>query len=69
MINDSNGILIGNEDENALCNAMQQLYTNYNNYNKAAIADCAENMYSYQAIGKRVTGIYDEIISKPVEKQ
>ena len=69
MINDSNGILIGKEDEDALYNAMQQLYTNFNNYNKTAIADSAENIYSYQAIGKRVTGIYDGIISKPAEKQ
>ena len=69
MINNYNGVLINNEDENALYNAMEQVYKNYSLFDKVSIAGNAANNYSYKVIGKKISDIYEQTINTTAEKQ
>ncbi len=69
IINESNGILINNEDEDALCNAMKLLYSNYKSYNRMAIAKNAQEKFSYTTVSKQITEVYSKIIFSNSETQ
>jgi glycosyltransferase involved in cell wall biosynthesis len=62
VINDSNGILVNNEDEIALENALQTMIQNYSAYNKNDISKDAILKYSYAAIGKKYHEAYKAIL-------
>ena len=69
IINQSNGMLINNEDEDALCNAMKQLYSNYKSYTRKATAKNAQEKFSYTTVGKQITEVYSKIIFSNSETQ
>lgn len=60
LINDSNGLLVNPDDEQALLNAIQQLMYNYHRYNHKAIAAAATALYSYETIGKQQLHFYQQ---------
>jgi glycosyltransferase involved in cell wall biosynthesis len=64
IINTSNGVLINNEDEDALYKAMEQLYSKYNFYDRKAIAKDAQEKFSYTTVGKKIKEIYSKIINE-----
>ncbi len=61
MVDDKNGLLVNNEDEEALYNAMLEMYKGYKNFNCREIALRAQNTYSYPIIGEKIAGIYKEL--------
>jgi glycosyltransferase involved in cell wall biosynthesis len=58
LIDQSNGILINNEDEEALYDAMQQVYLNCKNYNRNFISKSAQRKFSYQTVAKQIEEVY-----------
>jgi glycosyltransferase involved in cell wall biosynthesis len=69
LIDESNGILINNEDEDALLHSVQQLYLSYKNYDRHQIAETAQKNFSYQAVGEQIHDAYREVLSKISGKQ
>jgi glycosyltransferase involved in cell wall biosynthesis len=69
LIDESNGILIKNEDEDALLHSMQQLYLSYKNYDRHQIAETAQKNFSYQTVGEQIHDAYREMLSKISGKQ
>ena len=64
VIDESNGILVENENTIQLAEAMLLLIKNYESYNRLAIAANAQQLYSYQTVGKQIWEVYDAVISK-----
>jgi glycosyltransferase involved in cell wall biosynthesis len=62
IINTRNGILVENEDNTALENALKKMLTTIQTYDRAAIAQDATSKYSYEAIGKKYQQVYAEIL-------
>jgi len=60
VINETNGILIDSEDENALYNAIDTMINNYERFNAAQIASDAMHAYSYETIGKQILEYYKQ---------
>jgi len=60
VINETNGILIDSEDENALYNAIDTMINNYERFNAAQIASDAIHAYSYETIGKQILEYYKQ---------
>ncbi|MFT3679127.1 MAG: glycosyltransferase family 4 protein [Ferruginibacter sp.] len=61
IINDTNGILVENENIEELANAMQQLINNYNHYDRKQIAAASNAKFSYDVVGKQYGDVYDMI--------
>jgi len=58
MMNDHNGILVENENEEQLLQAMLQCMDQYNKFDRAAIAQQAQSRFSYEAVGKEFVDLY-----------
>ncbi|MFN4006114.1 MAG: glycosyltransferase [Chitinophagaceae bacterium] len=58
VINATNGVLINTQDEMALTNAMLAVANAQYTFNRAAIAAHAQTHFSYAAIGKQLTNLY-----------
>jgi glycosyltransferase involved in cell wall biosynthesis len=69
IINESNGILINNEDEDALYKAMEQLHSKYDFYNRRSIAKEAQHRFSYSTVGKQIGKVYRKITANDSETQ
>jgi glycosyltransferase involved in cell wall biosynthesis len=63
-INNSNGLLISRGDEAALYKAINYMLDNSENYNSGEISEKAGEMYSYDAVGRKLTDIYNHILYK-----
>lgn len=61
MIDESNGLLIDNEDEKALLYAMKKLVGPYKNYDNKLIAKAAAEKYSYQKVGRDIADCYEHL--------
>ena len=61
-INDSNGILISRGDETGLFDSIDYMLDNYKKYDAKTIAADAEKKYSFNAVGKNIIDIYNEIL-------
>jgi glycosyltransferase involved in cell wall biosynthesis len=66
VINDSNGILIENENTEQLANAMCTLINNYKMYNKASIATDAAKKFNYVTVGHQYLNVYHTILKTTV---
>lgn len=64
FINETNGLLIEVDDENALKKAMIYMYNNAHNYNAKAIAANIQKEFSEEALVKRLKNTYNEVIMK-----
>jgi len=62
VIDSSNGILLENEDEAALLAAFQRMIEHYQDYNREQISANATSLYSYDAVGKRISDIYETVL-------
>lgn len=58
LIDESNGLLIKRDNENALQQSMENVYQSYAHYNREQISTNAISKYSYQTIGKEIYSVY-----------
>jgi len=63
LVHESNAIMIEPKDDEALTQAMHEMVTGINNYNRKKIAENAINKFSYSVIGKQINTVYEEIIA------
>jgi glycosyltransferase involved in cell wall biosynthesis len=64
VIDEHNGILVQNEDIEALAAAMQQMVNNSVMHNRAAIAQKAREQFSYQVVANQFVAIYKKYSGK-----
>jgi len=62
VINKDNGILLDSENEEQLLQALTLLYLNYKDYNRHIISNAAVQTFSYNAIGKKINDVYEEVL-------
>ena len=62
MINETNGILIKSDDENALLDSMQKLYSFNSNIDRENISAEAISKYNYETVGKEICEVYEKIL-------
>ena len=60
IINESNGIIIDTEDENALLNALKYMLDHLTQYDRKLIADNAKEKFNYLSVGQEINKIYEE---------
>jgi glycosyltransferase involved in cell wall biosynthesis len=63
VINENNGIVVYDYNQQALINAMKNMYNNYHQYNRKSISVKAMEMFSYKTIGEQINNIYKEILT------
>ncbi len=68
LINETNGVLIKSEDENALLESMNNLYSSYSNIDREKISVEATAKYNYETIGKEIYGLYEDIIEASTKR-
>jgi glycosyltransferase involved in cell wall biosynthesis len=62
VINEENGILLDNENEQQLIDAFRVIYTNFKTvYNRQNISKAAKEKFSYSSVGKMISDVYDEV--------
>ena len=61
MVDDTCGILVPTEDENALAKAMKDMMSNHNNYSTEQIRKHGEQ-YTYHVVGSKLSEIYQSIV-------
>jgi glycosyltransferase involved in cell wall biosynthesis len=64
VIDNTNGILVNNEDIAGLAAAMQQMIHDYTTYNRAAIAEKAVQQFSYQAVAAQIVDVYKTVCAE-----
>ncbi|MFY7900548.1 MAG: glycosyltransferase [Chitinophagaceae bacterium] len=62
-LNESNGILVPSNEQQALTIALQKMLNNYQQYHPETIATKASQLYCYQTIGKQFMHWYQQYIS------
>ncbi len=62
VIDETNGILVENENVQQLVNAMQQMIEQYAIYNKAAIAEKASGQFNFATVGGQYFSIYQNVL-------
>lgn len=65
-VNQHNGILIEARNEEQLVNALSAIIDHKTHFDKAAIKSYAHEQFSYQAVGKKMDAVYNEILNKHV---
>lgn len=68
IVTESNGLLILNEDIDALSNAILYMIKNINQYDRKAIAENCQARFSSEVIAKQLTQIFEDTIKKHKEK-
>ena len=68
IVTESNGLLIPNEDIDALSNAILYMIKNINQYDRKAIAENCQARFSSEVIAKQLTQIFEDTIKKHKEK-
>lgn len=69
IVTESNGLLIPNEDIDALSHAILHMVKNINKYDRKAIAEDCQARFSSEVIAKQLTQIFEDTIKKHKEKQ
>ena len=64
VVNESNGILVTAGDEKALQEAMVNLLSNENFYNRESISQRAAAQFSYEVVGKEIIKTYASVLDK-----
>ncbi|HTI93072.1 MAG TPA: glycosyltransferase [Puia sp.] len=65
IVDDSNGILVGSEQEDQLLQAFVNALDHYSQYDRPAIAAAATQKFSYAVIGEQFARIYRRYLSQP----
>lgn len=63
VVNETNGILVDNEDESQLLAAMKKMVNDHSNYNRQAISAAASSLFNYETVGKQYIDIYNKILT------
>ncbi len=63
IINENNGILIPPKNINAIVHAVDQMLDHYDNYSPECISNYINKNFSYEIVGKKLDGIYKQIIN------
>jgi glycosyltransferase involved in cell wall biosynthesis len=63
-INDSNGILLNPNDEQALFESLDFMLDHYKDYISKQMKEMAHNKYSYSAVGNELLSIYKNILKQ-----
>jgi glycosyltransferase involved in cell wall biosynthesis len=69
IVTESNGLLIPNENVDALSHAILHMVKNINKYDRKAIAEDCQARFSSEVIAKQLTQIFEDTIKKHKEKQ
>jgi len=64
LVNNSNGILVENENIDQLANAMLTYLLNPDRFNKQMISTSASAMFNYDFIGKEIIQMYKEVLKR-----
>ena len=64
IVSPDNGILIEAGKEVRLFEAMKEMISNYDSYERDLISKQAKDQFSYQTIGKEILQVYDEVLKK-----
>jgi glycosyltransferase involved in cell wall biosynthesis len=64
LVNDSNGILVGNENIDQLADAMATFLQNPDRFNKQQISTVASAQFNYETIGEEIVGMYNEVLKQ-----
>jgi glycosyltransferase involved in cell wall biosynthesis len=64
VVNTENGILLANEDEEQLTNALTKMCDNYNRFSLENISIKATRLYNYNTVGQAINIVYKEILKK-----
>lgn len=62
VIDKKNGVLVENENVQALADAMEMMIKNDHIYNRREIAAKASAMFSYEEVGKKIKEVYNEVV-------
>jgi glycosyltransferase involved in cell wall biosynthesis len=60
ILDESNGLLVASEDIAGLSKAMENMIHNYQLYKRHAIAEKANQVFSYEIVGAAITKLYNE---------
>jgi glycosyltransferase involved in cell wall biosynthesis len=63
-LNRENSILVESENTNQLADAIIDMVNNYSRFNRKQIATSGQNKFSFPAIGKRLTELYNALSEK-----
>ncbi|HEX8334479.1 MAG TPA: glycosyltransferase [Segetibacter sp.] len=64
VINDENGVLVDNENEQQLLDAFGKIYNNYTTgYDRQNISKSAIEKFSYKAVGKMINDVYEDVLA------
>lgn len=63
LINDSNGILVGINNEAAMREAMKIMMENQNQFDRKKISETAKNKFSKEVVGEKIVSLYQEILN------
>jgi len=66
VVDDSNGFLVNSGDEQQLQHALSKIYNEYHRYDNKKIAETAMNRFSYEAVGKMIQQVYDELLNSSI---
>lgn len=61
VIDDSNGIIVKNKNEEQLLEALEKVYNNYPHLIRRKIAEVASKRFSYATIGNQINEVYKEL--------
>ncbi|MFD1631993.1 glycosyltransferase [Pseudopedobacter beijingensis] len=61
IISSDNGIIVENENEQQLEEAILHMIDNYNNYDRVKISNEAISEFSYEVIGQKISKLYKEL--------
>lgn len=61
MINDSNGILVDVKDISGMTQALNRIYSHFNEYDQMAIKEQAEERFQYKKIIEQYTCLYERV--------
>lgn len=64
IINETNGILVEARNQAQMVDAMIKMINSHHLYDKTEMHKSAVSLYSYEAIGKQLSGIYSDVIQK-----
>ncbi|NKF08509.1 glycosyltransferase [Clostridium gasigenes] len=66
IINDDNGLIVPIDDISKLSKAMENIYLNYEKYNKKKIREDAKCLYSEDSVCNQLIEVYNDILAKEV---
>jgi glycosyltransferase involved in cell wall biosynthesis len=64
LVNKERGILVEPGNSTALAEAIDYMLDHYKDYNSFEISDYAKNNFSYEAVGKKISAVYEDLLSR-----